>query len=99
MTAASHPDKSAAGLVADWRELATREGDGLEISLHWSKSTARVRVTVLDKRLGEFRDIHVDPTDALSAFNHPFAYAGSRAVPDEREWRLRGLRRQPTERS
>lgn len=60
----------------DWRELATRPGDGLEIALLWSKSTDRVRITVLDQRLGEFFDIEVNGADALTAFQHPFAYVG-----------------------
>ena len=57
----------------DWSELAVREGDGLEISLHWSKSTARVKVCVLDQRREESFDIHVGGPDALGAFYHPFA--------------------------
>ena len=43
----------------DWKELAVREGDGLEISLHWSTSTDRVKVSVLDQRHDESFDIHV----------------------------------------
>jgi hypothetical protein len=86
-------------LAADWRELATREGDGLTISLHWSKSTARVRITVFDSRLDEFCDIHVDGADALSAFEHPFAYVGSRSVPDGAERPSLDLRQQAAERS
>jgi hypothetical protein len=61
----------------DWRELANRVGDGLQISLVWSKSADRVRVTVFGERLREPFDIHVDGADALSAFHHPFAYAAA----------------------
>ena len=32
----------------DWRELAARENDGLEVSLRWSKSADRVKVAVAD---------------------------------------------------
>jgi hypothetical protein len=61
----------------DWRELASRAGDGLQISLVWSRSADRVKVTVLDERLRESFDIHVDGADALPAFHHPFAYAAA----------------------
>jgi hypothetical protein len=61
-----------------WRELAVREGDGLQITLHWSTSAYRVRVSVLDLRHDESFDLHVAKAQALSAFYHPFAYAAGR---------------------
>lgn len=61
----------------DWRELASRAGDGLQISLVWSRSADRVKVTVLDERLRESFDIHVEGADALPAFHHPFAYTAA----------------------
>jgi hypothetical protein len=66
--------------IADWRELASRTGDGLEISLLWSPSNDSVKVTVLDGRLGESFDLHVLGADALSAYKHPFAYAAGRGL-------------------
>lgn len=66
--------------ASDWAELASREGDGLEISLHWSKSTDRVWVSVLDQRFDESFDIHVAGAQALSAFYHPFAFASGQGV-------------------
>ena len=66
--------------VNDWSELAIREGDGLEISLLWSKSAGRVKVTVLDQRLEEYFDIHVAGAQALRAFYHPFAYASGQGI-------------------
>ncbi len=64
----------------DWRELAIRDGDGLEISLLWSKSADRIKVTVQDERVGESFDLHVRGAEALSAFYHPFAYAAGRGL-------------------
>jgi hypothetical protein len=64
--------------VHDWRELALREGDGLHISLLWSKSADRVKVSVLDERKGQSFDLDVPSADALNAFHHPFAYAAGR---------------------
>jgi hypothetical protein len=64
----------------DWKELAVREGDGLEITLHWNASADRVKVSVLDQRHDESFDIHVAGSQALSAFHHPFAYAAGQDV-------------------
>ena len=61
----------------DWRELAARERDGLEISLLWSKAADRVKVVVVDQRLDESFDIDVARAHALAAFEHPFAHATS----------------------
>ena len=62
----------------DWRELALREGDGIEVRLLWSRSADRVKVTVADAKFDEEFEIDVASADALAAFNHPFAYASSR---------------------
>jgi hypothetical protein len=80
MSSAQLITDTASSTVRDWRELASREGDGLEISLRWSKSTDRVKVSVLDQRLEESFDIHVAGAQALTAFYHPFAYAAGQNV-------------------
>ncbi len=60
--------------VAHTTELAYRSGDGIEVSLLWSRLTGRVTVLVGDLRTGDAFDFA--PRDkALDAFNHPFAYA------------------------
>ena len=60
-----------------WTELASRDSNGLAVSLLWSKATGRVKVTVVDDRLGEEFDFKVAAADALAAFYHPFAYMAS----------------------
>jgi hypothetical protein len=67
----------AASAVDDWRELAQREGDGIEVRLLWSKSTDRVQVMVVDSKFDEEFVFDVAGADALAAFNHPFAYMPS----------------------
>ena len=71
---------------SDWRELASRDTDGLEISLLWSKAAGRVKVTVSDSRLDESFELDIAGADALAAFHHPFAYAANRGIgfADER---------------
>jgi len=64
----------------DWTELASRENDGLEILLLWSKSTGQVKVTVADCRFDETFEVNVSGADALAAFQHPFAFAADRGV-------------------
>lgn len=61
----------------DWRELARRDNDGIEVSLFWSKSADRVWVVVADTRLEIDFELEVAGVDALAAFHHPFSYLRS----------------------
>jgi hypothetical protein len=56
------------------RELATRRGDGIEVSLHWRPEDDAVVLTVADWKSGESFEIEVERDRALDAFRHPFAY-------------------------
>jgi hypothetical protein len=58
-----------------WVDLASRDNDGLEITLLWNESSGRVKVAVADSRLGDEFELDVARADALGAFYHPFAYA------------------------
>jgi hypothetical protein len=69
----------ASAPVDDWRELAARENDGLEVRLVWSKAVGRVKVRVRDAKDGGRFDLDVPGADALSVFYHPFAYASALA--------------------
>jgi hypothetical protein len=64
--------------ITDWRELASRESDGLVVSLFWSRGAARVKVAVQDRKLDEEFDVDVPRPCALDAYYHPFAYASDR---------------------
>jgi hypothetical protein len=64
--------------IKDWKELARREGDGLVVSLFWSRTAGRVTVTIGEQALGEELRIDVPGACALDAFYHPFAYAAGR---------------------
>ncbi len=68
------------------RELDSRSGDGIEVTLLWEPDTERVLVAVVDARTGDTFRIDVDPADALEAFRHPYAYGNrpeDRGVVDE----------------
>ena len=70
--------------TSQWKELATRDSDGLTVSLLWDPATDAVKVTVADSRLAglTYRDfeLHVDGADALSAYYHPFALAAAQGM-------------------
>ena len=66
--------------TSQWKELATRDSDGLTVSLVWSPATDAVKVTVADSRLDHEFELHVDGADALSAFHHPFAFAAVEGI-------------------
>jgi hypothetical protein len=66
--------------ITTCRELAHRAGDGIEVTLFWTKATNTVAVAVLDTRSGEALEFDVDSNAALDAFNHPYAYAATRRV-------------------
>jgi len=64
----------------DWRELARREGDGLVVSLFWSRATDRVKIAVVDQMFDEELHVDVPGACALDAYYHPFAYAAGRGL-------------------
>jgi hypothetical protein len=69
--------------LSQWKELATRDSDGLTVSLLWDPATDAVKVTVADSRLDHDFELHVGGADALSAFYHPFAFAAAEGVAFE----------------
>lgn len=56
------------------RELATRENDGVEVSLYWNPVGDDVYVLVSDVKTGDRFEIEVGSRSPLDVFNHPFAY-------------------------
>ena len=57
------------------RELDQRSGNGLEVTLLWSRRTGSVFVCVEDDQAGTGFHFAVDPADALEAFRHPYGYS------------------------
>jgi hypothetical protein len=56
-------------------ELDHRSADGLEVSLWWSAEEDQTFVFVDDAHTGQTFRIAVEGSDALDAFEHPYAYA------------------------
>ena len=65
----------SAALADDWRELDHRSGDGLAVTLLWSRACNGIRVAVTDRRERRSFAIDVPPREALRAFHHPFAFS------------------------
>jgi hypothetical protein len=61
--------------VAQTRELAARENDGIHVALLWHPPENTLTVSVEDSRVGDRFQLAVAPHRALDAFYHPFAYA------------------------
>jgi hypothetical protein len=70
------------GTDSTWRtELASRESNGITVSLFWTRSTNLVTVTVADAANDEYFELVLDEGEpALDVFNHPFAHAAARGL-------------------
>jgi hypothetical protein len=67
------------------RELAQRRQDGFEVTLLWNACSNEVSVGLVDEGARCSFAFVVDPSRALDAFHHPFAYAavvGAELRPD-----------------
>jgi hypothetical protein len=72
---------NAVDTAGSWRELAQREGDGLEVVLKWHDSTDELIVSVTDEKTGVAFSLAAPPEKALDVFHHPYSYAASRPAP------------------
>jgi hypothetical protein len=68
--------------ATDWIDLADRAGDGLEVTLLWSRLTGSVKVTVHHVASGRRFELDAPGAQALAAFYHPFAFAAARGIAD-----------------
>jgi hypothetical protein len=64
-----------------FRELAHRATDGLEVMLFWREATNELTVSVSDERTGAYFELDAEPGEALDVFYHPYAHAAHRGVP------------------
>jgi len=80
MTHAAHSDGSL-------KELDFRASNGLEVALLWQADDERMIVEVVDTKLDDAFRVQIAASEALDAFQHPYAYAAfrgcSRRLPDE----------------
>jgi hypothetical protein len=62
------------------RELDFRANDGVEIALLWREDDERLIVEVVDTKAADGFRLEVAATEALDAFQHPYAYAAFHGV-------------------
>jgi hypothetical protein len=67
--------RSTLEAAAPVRELDRRHSAGVDVSLLWDARTDQVSIALTDERSGESLAFAVDPSEALSAFRHPYVYA------------------------
>ena len=60
-------------------DLAHRRGDGIDVVLWWSREDNSIAVEVLHLSTDSSFELAVEPSQALDAFYHPFAYAARRS--------------------
>jgi hypothetical protein len=68
--------------ISPVRELDHRHNEGIDVSLLWNTRTDQVSIALTDERTGEALTFVVDPSEALSAFHHPYAYAAHASLDD-----------------
>jgi hypothetical protein len=73
---------TAADNTSLFEELDYREGDGIEVSLLWSRLDDELSVLVVDTKSDEQFELRVQGHEAMDVFRHPFAYADARASRD-----------------
>jgi hypothetical protein len=64
-----------------YRELAHRANDGVEVVLFWHAATDELTVAVSNGRSGGYFELAAAPNQALDVFNHPYAHAAFRGLP------------------
>jgi hypothetical protein len=72
---AETPAGSTSEAMPHVHELDHRHSQRIDVSLLWNAHTDQVSIALTDERSGEALTFMVDPSEALSAFHHPYAYA------------------------
>ena len=63
-----------------YTELAQRAGDGIVVSLMWSRADNTLTVSIANTLTGEEFELEAHPENALDVYYHPYAYAASRGL-------------------
>ena len=62
-------------------ELASRETNGITVTLLWTRSTNLVTVAVDDAANDDYFELVLDEDErAMDVFHHPFAHAAARGI-------------------
>jgi len=69
-----------AAATGTMEELDYRESNGVAVSLLWQPHSDRLSVVVTDSQLDERFALQARPDNARDVFQHPYAYAQTRAA-------------------
>jgi YD repeat-containing protein len=61
------------------RELDTRTGDGITVTLYWDSASERTTIHLVDERTETDETFQIPASTAADAFEHPFYYLASSA--------------------
>jgi hypothetical protein len=68
---------------AEWKQMARRAEDDVEVALLWNESLSRIKVLVSDGQQCHYLDFEVEQPDAVKAFQLPFAEATTRLLTSD----------------
>jgi hypothetical protein len=68
---------------AEWKTMARRAEDDVEVALLWNESLSRIKVLVSDRRVCHHLDFEVEQGAALKAFQLPFTEATTRLLASD----------------
>ena len=63
------------------RELDTRRGDGITVTLYWDSTSERTLIRLVDERTETDETFPIPAPTAADAFEHPFYYFASSGQP------------------
>jgi hypothetical protein len=68
--------KRPTGIDTQFRELARRSNNGVDVTLSWDAETDELLVCVYDERRDVYFEIRAERDVALDVYYHPYAHVG-----------------------
>ena len=72
----THAQKRPTDIDTQFRELARRSNNGVNVTLSWHAETDELLVCVYDERRDVYFEIHPERDVALDVYYHPYAHVG-----------------------
>ena len=72
----THAQKRPTDIDTQFRELARRSNNGVDVTLSWDAETDELLVCVYDERRDVYFEIHPERDFALDVYYHPYAHVG-----------------------
>ena len=72
----THAQKRPTDIDTQFRELARRSNNGVDVTLSWDAETDELLVCVYDERREVYFEIQPERDVALDVYYHPYAHVG-----------------------